>query len=259
VNRKELAKDYFNKSSNWKNLWRNKDTLGIKGFIMPKDIEGAWVEDENIFSFTKTHTWGDFFYEGTTWVYSLFAPHDVAGLIEISGGEQAFIKRLDHLFDHNHFDITNEPSFLIPVLYNWTDKPWKTAERVYELKRKYFYPTYDGLPGNDDSGAMSAWYVFHTLGFYPLAGSDIYLISTPGIDSATIFHAGDTISVKVKRPNKKSIYVKSLKLGNKSLNRYWITHSELVSGKPVVFEMTDNPDKAMKNIVKPYSLSTTKR
>lgn len=235
---RNIIEEYTVSSANWKNLWdADYELEGIKGFIRPKDSFGNWINKPGIFQFDKTHTWSDFFYEGTSWVYSLFVPHDGKSLIELSGGDKEFIKRLDYLFDNNKFDITNEPSFLIPVAYNQTSEYWKTAERVNQIKRKYFYPTIDGLPGNDDSGALSSWYVFHALGFYPLAGSDIYHISTPSVNGATIKSKNGEFKLTVENLSADNIYIQEVVLNGKQLNRLWLKHEELSAGNELRIKM----------------------
>lgn len=189
-----VANRLARRADNWTHLWDNSLTVhGITGFIRPKKANGAWAAAD----MTKRGTWPDFFYEGDLWTYSLYAPQDVARLIDLSGGRDAFVKRLDFLFDHYLFDMTNEPGFLIPMLYHWAGRPDKTADRVHEYLEKWFEDTRGGLPANDDSGAMSSWYVFETLGLYPVAGQDLFLISTPTFPLAVI-HLGSGHNLRLK-------------------------------------------------------------
>ena len=120
----------------------------------PVTFEGPWY----------TPWWGMFFYEASSWEYSLSIPHDVPGLIEKCGGAADFEKRLDIFFDKGFFNVNNEPSFLTPCLYHWLGKPWRSSDRIREIIAKNYNDGPVGLPGNDDSGAMSSWLAFHMIG-----------------------------------------------------------------------------------------------
>ena len=114
--------------------------------------------------------WSTFFYEALSAEYSLSIPHDVPGLIEACGGEETFRKRLDMFFDRKRYNVGNEPSFLTPCLYHWIGRPDLTSDRVRQIITENYTDKPDGLPGNDDSGAMSSWLAFHMMGLYPNAG-----------------------------------------------------------------------------------------
>ncbi|MDE6071293.1 MAG: GH92 family glycosyl hydrolase, partial [Muribaculaceae bacterium] len=192
-----LADKYLKRSGNWKNLWRDGyEHDATKGFIMPRDAAGRWLDDLPFgHSAERSPTfryypmmfegpwykpwWGMFFYEASSWEYSLSIPHDVDGLIEKCGGPEAFEARLDKFFDKKYFNVNNEPSFLSPMLYHWIGKPERSSDRVLEIIAESYSDTPSGLPGNDDSGAMSSWLAFHMMGIYPNAGQDYYLIHTP--------------------------------------------------------------------------------
>lgn len=190
----ELADRYLKQSESWKNLWRDDyEHDGAKGFIMPRDAEGNWL-DEIPFGKSKTHKptfrytpltfegpwytpwWNMFFYEASSWEYSLSIPHDVDGLIEKCGGPKAFDQRLDTFFSKNYFNVNNEPSFLSPCLYHWIGRPDKTADTIRRIIEENYNDSPTGLPGNDDSGAMSSWLMFNLAGIYPNAGHDYYII-----------------------------------------------------------------------------------
>ena len=128
-------------------------------------------------------------YEGNAWTYSTFVPQDVARLIERSGGIQMLVKRLDAFFAvPGRYDVTNEPGFLSPYLYVWAGRQDRTADQIRAILANSFHAGRRGLPGNDDPGAISSWYAFGKMGFYPNAGQDVYLIGNPrlsgGIDSS---------------------------------------------------------------------------
>src|ERR1019366_6520298 len=178
LHRDKEAKLFATRSSNWHNLW-DKDLTndGFTGFLPPRNPDGTWAAPNTL----VRGTWPDFFYEGDLWTYSLYAPQDMRRIIELTGGDEMFWRRLDFIFTRGHFEVTNEPGFLLPTLYNYASRPDKSADIVHYLLEKAFTDARAGIPGNDDSGAMSSWLIFQTLGIYPLAGQDIYLISAPSI------------------------------------------------------------------------------
>lgn len=152
------------------------------GFARPKDKEGVF---QSPFDLLDTHNQG--FIEGNSWNYSFYVPHDVNGLINEMGGDKRFVQRLDSLFTmhlpekyyKDNEDINeeglmgnyvhgNEPSHHVAYLYAWTSQPWKTQSRLHEIMNKMYRNKVDGLCGNDDCGQMSAWYVFSSMGFYPV-------------------------------------------------------------------------------------------
>ncbi len=168
--------NYSERSENFKNVF-NKAT----GFMQPKLSDGSWKKP-----FDPLDTHGQGFIEGNAWNYGLYVPHNIDAMIEMMGGSDPFTAHLDSLFNmelddkyiENTEDITrdgiignyvhgNEPGHHIPYLYNWTESPWKTQERVRMIMSTMYGSEEDGLCGNDDAGQMSAWYIFSTLGFYP--------------------------------------------------------------------------------------------
>jgi putative alpha-1,2-mannosidase len=194
---------FLKQSNNWQNLWRDVEDNGSRGFIMPKDAAGKWVDSiecdvengrRNYVKFTPTILdwpicvcwWCGFFYEGISWQYSLYVPHDVPTLIEKCGGKDAFEKRLDTFFDCGFYDVGNEPSFLTSCLYHWIGKPELSSQRTRSIIGTYYNSSRAGLPGNDDSGAMSSWLAFHMMGFYPNAGQSYYLITAPYFKQTTL-------------------------------------------------------------------------
>ena len=193
-----LSEQYMQQSENWKNLWRSDcEHHGVKGFIMPKDEKGNWLDDllfghsqarPLTFRYTPDVSyegpwyckwWDCFMYEASSWEYSFSIPHDIPGLIEMCGGPEAFEARLDTFFARKYYNVANEPSFLTPLLYHWTGKPEKSTALIRRIVEENFSDQPDGLPGNDDGGAMSSWLAFHLLGRYPLAGTDRWLNYEP--------------------------------------------------------------------------------
>ena len=195
---------YLKRSGNWRNLWRSDyEWQGMRGFIMPRDAAGRWIDSVPWGKSKVYHPlipyrpdtkvapwylpwWSTFFYEALSAEYSLSIPHDVPGLIEACGGKDAFIKRLDTFFANKHYNVANEPSFLTPYLYHWVGRPDLSVERINQIVHDNYDDTPNGLPGNDDSGAMSSWLVFNMMGIYPVAGQNLYLVGSPMIPAYTI-------------------------------------------------------------------------
>ena len=200
----DLYEKYLKRSGNWRNLWRSDyEWQGMRGFIMPRDAAGRWIDSVPWGKSKVYHPlipyrpdtkvapwylpwWSTFFYEALSAEYSLSIPHDVPGLIEACGGKDAFIKRLDTFFANKHYNVANEPSFLTPYLYHWVGRPDLSVERINQIVHDNYDDTPNGLPGNDDSGAMSSWLVFNMMGIYPVAGQNLYLVGSPMIPAYTI-------------------------------------------------------------------------
>jgi predicted alpha-1,2-mannosidase len=241
LHRPAEARLFAERAHNWEHLWDKDLTLeGFKGFLRPRNPDGSWAESNVL----VRGTWPDFFYEGDLWTYSLYAPQDVQRLIALAGGKQMFVRRLDNMFYREHFDMTNEPGFLIPVLYNWAGRPDHTAEVITELLEKFFTDQRTGIPGNDDSGAMSSWFIFQTLGFYPNAGQDIYLISTPSFPEAEITLAsGKTLRILARNLDSEHInrFIQSATLNGAPLDTSWFRQRQIANGGTLEFTMGSAP------------------
>ncbi|MGH9617673.1 MAG: glycoside hydrolase family 92 protein [Acidobacteriaceae bacterium] len=245
---------YLARSGNWKNLWdADFEAGGFKGFIRPRHRDGSWEKD---FTAVKQGSWGgDSFYEGNSWTYSLYVPQDVAGLIAKCGGKRIFVHRLDAFFDvPGRYDVGNEPGFLAPYLYIWAGRQDKTAERVRQIIARYFHTGRKGLPGNDDSGAMSSWYAFGVMGIFPNAGQDVYLIGSPAIPDVTIHLAnGNTFQIEAKNVSAANKYVVAASLDGAPFNRAWLTHEDILRGGRLVLTMADKPGPWPTGVAPPSS------
>jgi predicted alpha-1,2-mannosidase len=233
---------YLRRSGNWKKLW-DPDFMddGFKGFIRPRHRDGEWLTP---FTAMDDCTWGgDTFYEGNSWTYSTFVPQDVATLIHMSGGPETFVRRLDAFFDlPGRYDVGNEPGFLAPYLYIWAGRPDKTDARVREIIERSYHAGPSGLPGNDDSGAMSSWYAFGEIGIFPNAGQDMYLIGSPAYRKTTLHLAGEKeFVIEARNLSAENIYVVSATLNGKPLGRAWLHHSEIARGGRLVLTMASAP------------------
>ncbi|MEM9142323.1 MAG: GH92 family glycosyl hydrolase [Bacteroidota bacterium] len=201
--------------------------------------------------------------EGNAWQHSWFVPHDVSGLIHVHGGKEAFVKRLEQLFNESSeivgenisADITgligqyahgNEPSHHIAYMFNKAGQPWRTQYWVREILDTQYTTKPDGLSGNEDCGQMSAWYVFSALGLYPMnPASGQYELGSPIFDKA-VLSLSDTTQFVISAKNTSSInkYIQSASLNGKPLERTYVRHEELVSGGTLDFVMGPEPNKS---------------
>lgn len=196
--------------------------------------------------------------EANAWQYSMYAPHDISGLIKLHGSAGNFEKHLDSMFSvssktsgREQADITgligqyaqgNEPSHHVAYLYNFVNKPEKTQSLVSYIKDSLYHDNSDGLIGNEDCGQMSAWYVFSALGFYPVTpGSNTYVIGSPSFKEATLFLENKkTFKIIANNYSEKKFHIKSARLNGRNYNNSWISHEDIVGGGVLEFEMTDS-------------------
>ncbi len=254
LGRKDVYDTFIKRSQNYRNVYDPKS-----GFMHPRLADGSFRKKFDPFT-----TIDQGFIEGNAWNYTLYVPHDVPGLIQIMGGEKRFITYIDSLFSYNlpdkYFaeteDITrdgiignyvhgNEPSHQVAYLYDWTSQPWKTQEKVRMILPKMYKNTPDGLGGNDDTGQMSAWYIFSALGFYPVApASDVYAVGSPAVYHAVIsLENGKTFTINVKNQSDKNVYVQKILLNGQPLKGYFIHHADIMNGGEMTFVMSAKPLK----------------
>ncbi|WP_205942939.1 GH92 family glycosyl hydrolase [Pedobacter frigidisoli] len=254
LNRMDVYDEFIKRSGNWKN---NYDTAS--GFMRPRLADGTFKK-----TFDPKDTEGQGFIEGNSWNYSFFVPHDPASLIEVMGGRKKFAARLDSLFSmhlpdeffaHTE-DITregiiggyvhgNEPAHHVAYLYNWTDEVYKGQAQIRHILNMQYKPTADGLGGNDDCGQMSAWYMFSSMGFYPVApGSDVYSLGSPLVNNAVInLENGKTFTVEAIKQSDKNVYVQKVMLNGKEITNHQIKHSDITNGGKLTFYMSAKPKK----------------
>lgn len=250
-----LYRKYKKRSGNWRNLWRSDYSYdGMSGFILPRNADGQWMDSvpwgqSKVFHPLIPYTpvtkvapwylpwWSTFFYEATSEEYSLSIPHDIPGLIRACGGKKKFRQRLDLFFEKGYYNVANEPSFLSPCLYHWIGRPDLSTQRVHQIVRDHYTALPDGLPGNDDSGAMSSWLAFHTLGLYPNAGHDYYLLNLPMVPEYT-FQLADGRRLHVVRQGDGDSF-KAVMFNGKRLKNARIAHAQLMQGGELVF-LSDN-------------------
>ena len=254
LNRTNIYNEFIKRSQHYKNVF---DTITL--FMRGRNSDGSFKKD-----FDPLSTNGQGFIEGNSWNYSLFVPHDPKQLIAMMGGNKKFTDRLDSLFTMQlpdaffaeTEDITregiiggyvhgNEPAHHVAYLYNYANAAWKTQERVRMILKMQYKATPDGLGGNDDAGQMSAWYIFSSLGFYPVApGSDEYAIGSPAVNGAKLnLENGKTFIIEVKDQSDKNVYIQKMMLNGKALDRFFISHSDIMNGGKLIFYMGDEPVK----------------
>ena len=187
------------------------------------------------------------FHEGNSWNYSFYVPHDIRGLAKLMGGERKFIDKLQSVFDKENYDPANEPDIAYPYLFTYFPKEaWRTQRITSKLLGLYYRNEPSGIPGNDDTGAMSAWAIFSMLGFYPdCPGSMSYGLTTPTFDKVTIhldtkYYKNPTLVIETRpvdeHTNRQRIYFDEFQIGNKLYkNTYRINHDELMNAGKITF------------------------
>lgn len=228
------------------------------GYMRPKLADGTFRTN-----FDPMDTHGQGFIEGNAWNYGLYVPQNIEKMVEMMGGKERLSQHLDSLFTMEidekyiakHEDITrdgiignyvhgNEPGHHIPYLYNWTGHPEKTQERVRMIMRTMYAPTVEGLCGNDDAGQMSAWYIFSSLGLYPVTpGSPNYALGSPLVKEAVLhLENGKRLKIIANNQRKENIYVKSVSLNGTKLEGFLLSHQDLMNGGELIFEMSSTPN-----------------
>ena len=238
LGRREDAALFRNRSLGYKNYYSPESgtfrpITGEGGFLTPFDPR----QGENFEPVPGFH-------EGSAWNYTFYVPHDVYGLSKLMGGRRKFIDKLQMVFDEGLYDPANEPDIAYPYLFSYfRGEEWRTQREVNRLLAKYFTTAPDGIPGNDDTGTMSAWAVFSMMGFYPdCPGEPYYTLTSPVFDRVTVtldrkyYPAGELV-IETKRPDSGAVYIRSMTLGGKPLKRYRIGHDELLRGGRLTFEL----------------------
>ena len=257
LGKEDIYQEYMKRSQSYKQLFDPSI-----GFMRPKSEKGIFRK-----TFDPLETDGEGFIEGNSWNFTFYVPQDPMSLIQLMGGEKRFIQRLDSLFTmplpDKYFEHTediskdglignyvhgNEPSHHVPYLYNYTSQPWKTQEKVRMILKSQYHNGQAGLGGNDDCGQMSAWYIFGSLGFYPIApGSDVYAIGSPSIQEATLtLENGKQLQILAKNQSEKNVFVKKVTLNGKIIKTPFLHHKDITDGGVLIFEMTNKQTNAYK-------------
>ena len=227
---------YRSRSEQWRQLWNPDEASdGFRGFIAPRNADGSriMIDPKNSWG-----SWKSYFYEGSSWSYSYFVPHEFSKLVDLCGGKVKYCTRLGYALSHGLIDYWNEPSSLTIHSFLYAGRPDLAALWVRRLMNTGY--SLKGGPGNDDSGAMSSWFVFAAIGFFPNAGQNLYYLHGPSFSEVTIhLQEGKTIRVIGLNASEKNIYVQSLKVNGEKWDRPFITHTELKKGAVLEFVMGD--------------------
>lgn len=219
----------------------------VTGYARGRYADGSFIEDFNPFQFAQ------FITEGTPAHYTWYVPHDVPGLIQQMGGKEKFLAKLDSMFTERLHWHGNEPSHQVPFLFNYADKPWRTQEEVRHIMDTEYLNHPGGLSGNDDAGQMSAWYIFASLGFYPVCpGTPDYAIASPSFKKAVInLENQKKFIIIAKNASPENIYIQSATLNGKEYNMSYFSHDAIVNGGTIEFVMGSSPNKQWGIMVQP--------
>ncbi|WP_210464222.1 GH92 family glycosyl hydrolase [Rufibacter roseolus] len=263
---------YAKRSQNYRNLYDP-----ATGLMRGKNKDGKFQAPFNPFK------WGDAFTEGNSWHYSWSVFHDVQGLIDLMGGKQNFVKKLDSVFtlppvfDDSYYGGViheiremqianmgqyahgNQPIQHMTYLYNFAGEPWKTQYWARETMNRMYKPTPDGYCGDEDNGQTSAWYVFSAMGFYPVCpGTDQYVLGAPLFPKMTLeLENGKKVEIEAPANSAQNLYVQDLKLNGKKHEKNWVGHFELMKGAKLLFDMADKPNtkRGTEESALPFSFS----
>lgn len=277
LNRPEEEQQRWAKRAlNYRNLF-DASTRLMRG----RNLDGTFQEP---FSPLK---WGDAFTEGNSWHYTWSVFHDPQGLIDLMGGDKAFVSMLDSVFSvppvfddsyygfviHEIREMTvmnmgnyahgNQPIQHMIYLYNYAKQPWKAQYWLRQVMNKMYTPTPDGYCGDEDNGQTSAWYVFTALGFYPVCpGSNEYVVGAPLFKKATIhLENGKDVTIEAPLNSEENLYIKEMKLNGKSYTHNYFSHEDLVNGAKIQIEMSNLPNENRGIAVEdaPYSFSVDEK
>jgi predicted alpha-1,2-mannosidase len=267
MGKSDVAAEFDKRAGNWRHAF-DAET----GFMRARKRDGSFRTPFD----PSASGYGTDYTEGNAWQYSWYVPQDVAGLVDVHGGADKLLARLDAVFDakvdpsiFEHMeDITgligwyahgNEPSHHVAYLYSYAGQPWRAQARLKQIMDTQYADRPDGLAGNDDLGQMSAWYVFTALGFYPVApGSAEYIIGRPFLPKAVLnLPNGKTFRITTEGMGKGHEYVGSVTLNGKPLNRTFLRHAEILAGGELHFTLQAAPNKAWpgEGAEQPYSMS----
>ena len=263
---------YLKRAHNYKNLFDPSHNL-MRG----KNKDGQFQSPFNPLK------WGDAFTEGNSWHYTWSVFHDVKGLQNLMGSRETFVHMLDSvfavppIFDESYYGSViheiremqimnmgnyahgNQPVQHMIYLYNYAGEPWKAQYWLRQTMDRLYLPTPDGYCGDEDNGQTSAWYVFSSLGFYPVCpASDQYVIGAPLVRKATVnLENGKKIVITAPDNNSENCYVKKLKMNKKEYDKNYFTYEDLIKGVTLQFDMSDKPNtqRGMKAAAFPYSMS----
>lgn len=273
LNRPKDEIELFRKrSQNYRNVFDHESLL-MRG----RNLDGTFQSPFN------PYKWGDAFTEGNSWHYTWSVFHDIEGLAELMGGRHMFAKMLDSIFvvppifDNSYYGFPiheiremqvmnmgnyahgNQPIQHMIYLYNYAGQPWKTQKKIREVLTRLYNPNPDGYCGDEDNGQTSAWYVFSSLGFYPVCpGTDQYVIGSPLFEYTEIsLPGGKKLNISAPQASKK-VYIEKASLNGKAVDKSWLSHKQLSEGGTIEFKMSADPVKTLWISKESYPFSMTK-
>ena len=235
----------LSRAQNWKNLFNPRATADA-GYLQSRNVDGTWRPFDPAL--------GDGFVEGTGAQYVWMVPFNEEGLFQLIGGDQTACKRLDGFFHSSdgswafsagklHPGMDNEPSIETPWLYNFCGEPYHTQETVAAIREQLWNTTPGGIPGNDDLGEMSSWYVWSALGLYPeIPGRAELVLASPLFERAVIHRTAGDIVIEAQRASPTAMYVGSVKLNGRTLRNDWLAPSFLLGPQRLVFSLQSQPN-----------------
>lgn len=234
---------YYNRSMGYKCFFDKETSL-----LCPKMKDGKFITPFDPLDITSELGWrssgGKGYVEGTAWQYTWFVPHDILGLIELFGGEKLFTQKLQDCFDKDYFVLSNEPDMAYPYLFNYIKgEEWRTQIQTNKCLDRYFNTSTGGLPGNDDTGTVSAWLVMTMLGLYPDCPASLnYAVTTPTFDKVLIktnpqYYSGKDIVIECGNKNKSAFMINDYSLNGKKQKSYFVNHNDLVNGCHLYFNL----------------------
>lgn len=244
----DIYREFIGRSKNYRNTY-NPAT----GFFQPRNADGSFMEPFNPDAYTEDIC------ESNAWQYLFSVQHDIDGMTRLFGGKKALEAKLDSMVSHKtdpsvelpifstgmigQYAHGNEPSHHNPYLYNRTDSPWKGADWLRRIMTELYTDTPSGLPGNEDMGQMSAWYVLSAMGFYPADPvGGVYELGTPMAAMTEIsLPGGKTFTIKANGLSEANRYIRSARLNGKRLSEPRISHAQIMAGSVLELEMTDKP------------------
>ena len=209
------------------------------GYAQGRRADGTFLTEDNAFHFAR------FITEGAPCHYTWYVPHDPYGLMELMGGREAYVSKLDSMFSERRYWHGNEPCHQVAFLFNYAGQPWKTQRAVRHIMRTEYGNVPGGLSGNDDAGQMSAWYVFAAMGLYPVCpGTPYYMIASPSFPEVTLRpEGGKPFTIRTSGGSEENIYIRRATLNGRPYTRNYISHADIVAGGTLELEMGPEPNK----------------
>lgn len=210
----------------------------LTGYAQGRRADGSFLADNNTTQRTS------FLTEGAPCHYTWYVPHDPYGLMDAMGGQQAYTERLDSTFLLNRYWHGNEPCHQVAYMYNFAQQPWKTQREVRRIMKNEYQNTPGGLPGNEDAGQLSAWYIFSALGFYPVCpATPYYMIGSPTFERAVVrLESGKTFTIEAENASAENVYIQSATLNGLPYTKNYLRHSDIIRGGTIHFVMGPQPN-----------------